>query len=187
MEKRTLFFVLIMLWASSAVAHGPSRVKVEETLIINAAPAAVWAQIKDFDNIHSWLPAVTKTSAQGGNKKGATRELTLSGGLTVKEKLKKYDEGKMSFSYKITDMSTVKTIEYAGETVAIKVLPVSNYKAWMTVEPNGKGSKVTWKAKFYRGYMNNNPPEELNEDAGKRAVSKLFKEGLANLKKIVKG
>ena len=94
----------------------------------------------------------------------------------------------MEFSYKITEMSTVKTIEHSGETVKVKVLPVSNYKAWLSVEADGSGgSKVIWKAKFYRGYMNNNPPAELNEEAGISAITKVFKMGLSNLKKIVGG
>ncbi len=183
------FSILVLFWVSVASAHGPSRVKVEETVEINAPPAVVWAKIKDFDSVESWLPVIEKTVAQGGNKKGATRELTLKdGGGTIKEELKSYKESKMEFSYKITEMSTVKTIEHSGETVPVKVLPVTNYKAWLSVEPNGSGgSKVVWKAKFYRGYMNNNPPAALNEDAAVSAVTSVFKLGLSNLKKVVGG
>ena len=58
----------------------------------------------------------------------------------------------------------------------------------MSVEADGAvGSKVVWKAKFYRGFMNNNPPADLNEDAAISAVSKVFKMGLSNLKKIIGG
>lgn len=189
MKKVILILSVWILVAPSAVyAHGPSRVKVEETILLNAAPNVVWKQIKDFDNLHSWLPLVEKTTSEGGNEKGATRELSLKDGGTIKEELKKYSDSKMSYSYKITEMSTAKTIDYAGETLEIKVLPVSNYKAWISVESDGtSGSKVTWKAKFYRGYMNNNPPEQLNEDAAMSAVTKVFKAGLTNLKKIVDG
>lgn len=189
MKKVAFLASIWMAFALSvANAHGPSRVKVEESIVINAAPADVWAIIKDFGNIHSWLPVVEKTVAEGGNKKGATRKLTLKNGGVVKEKLKSFKADKMSFSYKITEMSTEKTIDHAGEKVEVKVLPVSNYKAWMEVEADGdSASKVTWKAKFYRGYMNNNPPPELNEDAAKGAVTKFFKDGLSNLKKKIEG
>ena len=85
-----IFPIWVLFWISAANAHGPSRVKVEESIIINAPPAVVWAQIKDFGKVENWLSVVEKTSAQGGNKKGATRELTLKdGGGTIKEELKK--------------------------------------------------------------------------------------------------
>ena len=86
-----IFPIWVLLWVSTASAHGPSRVKVEESIIINAPPAVVWAQIKDFGKVENWLSVVEKTSAQGSNKKGAIRELTLKdGGGTIKEELKKY-------------------------------------------------------------------------------------------------
>ncbi len=69
-----IFPIWVLFWVSAASAHGPSRVKVEESIIINAGPAVVWAQIKDFGKVENWLPVVEKTSSQGGNKKGATRE-----------------------------------------------------------------------------------------------------------------
>ena len=100
-----IFPIWVLFWVSAVSAHGPSRVKVEESIIIKAPPAVVWAQIKDFAKVENWLPVVEKTSARGGNKKGATRELTLKdGGGTIKEELKKYKESKMEFSYKITEM-----------------------------------------------------------------------------------
>jgi mxaD protein len=47
------------------------------------------------------------TDGTGGNEKGATRVLTLTDGGTITEFLKKYDAAKMSYTYKITDMSIV--------------------------------------------------------------------------------
>ena len=41
--------------------------------------------------------------------------------------------------------------------------PVTNYAASITVKASGDGSEVIWKAAYYRGYMKNNPPKELNE------------------------
>lgn len=187
MKKFALIIcVFMLLWAASASAHGPVRQKLKETIIIDAAPAAVWDAIKDFGDV-SWLPSVENTSVEGGNEKGAVRVLTLKDGGTITEKLKKYNAKKMSYKYKITDMSTVKTIEYSGKEEPIKVLPVTNYSANITVKGKGDGSEVIWKAAFYRGYMNNNPPEELNEDAAKTAVTNVLQAGLNNLKKIVEG
>ena len=124
----------------------------------------------------------------GGDTPCANRLITLKGGATVSETMKSYSEEKMKVSYRISDMSTVKTIKHSGEDVPIKTLPVNNYSATLMVKENKKGgSEVTWKAGFYRGYMNNNPPPELTEEVAVEAVTNLFKAGLSNLKKIVEG
>ncbi len=62
----------------------------------------------------SWHPDIFNTTSEGGNTKGAKRVLTLKDGGTINEELKKYDEAKMSYAYKITEMSTAKTITHAG-------------------------------------------------------------------------
>jgi hypothetical protein len=50
---------------------------------------------------------------------------------------------------------------------------------------NGKGgSTVEWKGAFYRGYMLNDPPPELNDEASVAAVRGVYRAGLDNLKKI---
>ena len=51
----------------SAIAHGPSPQKVEKTVVIKAAPAKVWAIVKDFGNMHAWHPGIASTKLE---KKG---------------------------------------------------------------------------------------------------------------------
>src|SRR3954466_16314451 len=87
--------------STSAFAHGPTRQKVRESIEINAPPAKVWAAIGNFQDM-SWLPPVSKTEGQKGNRIEATRRLTLSTGDAVDEELYKYDAEKMSYSYRIT-------------------------------------------------------------------------------------
>lgn len=184
MKKITLFAsVLFFFFAAAANAHGPVRQKIKETIEINASPEKVWSIIKDYGDM-SWFPLVASTTVEGGNKKGAIRVLTLKKGGTITEELKKYKEKKMEYSYKITEMSTVKTIEHSGQEEKVPVIPVNNYAASIAVKGKGDGSVVTWKAGFYRAYMNNNPPEEMNDDAANSAVSSALKEGLENLKKL---
>jgi Polyketide cyclase / dehydrase and lipid transport len=63
-------------------------------------------------------------------------------------------------------------------------LPVNNYSSTITVLPAECGkSTVEWRGAFYRGYPNNDPPPELNDDAAIKAVTALYREGLDNLKK----
>jgi hypothetical protein len=162
---------ILLLVATVAQAHGPTRQKMIVKQEISAAPQAVWELVKNFHDM-SWHPAVTKTEGEGGNSIGATRTLTLGNGGQIHEKLEKYDNEKHSFFYRIT-------------SVDVKVLPVTNYSSWFSIKPadNG-GSLVTWKGAFYRGYPNNEPPPELNDQAAKDAVKGVYESGLANLKKL---
>ena len=154
--------------APAAQAHGPTRKKVEEKVTINAAPDKVWAVVGNFQDM-SWLPPVEKTEGKGGNEVKATRTLTLKGGATVEEELAKYDAEKKSLMYRITK-------------VDVKTLPVNDYSSTIEIEGDGNKSKMTWRGAFYRGYMNNDPPPELNDEASKKAVLGLYKAGLENVK-----
>ena len=184
MKKVTLLVsVLLLFFTSIACAHGPVRQKVDEEITINAPAEKVWAIIKDFGDM-SWLPSVKSTSVQGGNKKGAIRVLTLKDGGTITEELKKYDDKTMSYHYKITEMSTVKTITHAGVEEKVPALPVDNYAASIELTDKVGSTVVTWKAGYYRAYMNNNPPEEMNEEAANSAVTGVLQAGLKNLKAL---
>ena len=153
--------------ALPASAHGPTRKKYAETIEINAPADKVWAAIGNFAD-WSWHPAVEKTEATS-NAVDATRVLTLKGGGVIKEKLTKRDDAKRTLSYEITD-------------VDVKVLPVNQYSSIITVTEDGGKSKVEWKAAYYRGFMQNDPPPELNEEAAQKAISGVYKSGLEALK-----
>ncbi|MGR8942061.1 MAG: SRPBCC family protein [Gammaproteobacteria bacterium] len=174
----------LFLFSAAAVAHGPVRQKAQEEIAINAPADKVWGIIKDFGSM-SWHPGISSVDNKDGNKKGAVRVLTLTSGGTITEELKKYDEGKMSYAYKITEMSTAQTITHAGAQEHVPVLPVHDYAASIEVEAEGADkSKVIWKAAYYRAYMNNDPPAEMNEEVANNAVENVLKTGLANLKAL---
>ena len=160
---------LVALAPVMAVAHGPTRQKVAETVEIAQPPEKVWAAIGNFQDM-SWHPAVEKTEGEKGNAVDATRKLTLKGGGTIDEVLYKYEPEKMSYSYRITNVN-------------VKVLPVTNYSSTLIVlpAPGGK-SMVEWRGAFYRGYPNNDPPPELNDQAAIKAVSGVYRAGLDALK-----
>ncbi|MDK1492514.1 SRPBCC family protein [Sinorhizobium sp. 7-81] len=166
-----LLTFLVML-PSLALAHGPTRQKLALSVDVAAAPEAVWAVIGNFQDM-SWHPAVSSTTGEGGNALEATRVLTLkaASGPTISEVLYKYDAAKMSYSYRITK-------------VDVEVLPVTNYSGHLTVTPNaGGGSHIEWKGAFYRGYPNNDPPANLNDEAALAAVGAVYKAGLDALEK----
>lgn len=167
------FLTLVCLMPLAASAHGPTRQKVVETVEINAPADKVWAAIGNFQDM-SWHPAIKKTEGTGGNDVGATRTLTLDGGGQIFEKLTKYNaEGKV-LGYEITE-------------VDVNVLPVTNYSATITVTPEGDKSTVEWKSAFYRGFVNNDPPPELSDEAAVKAITGVFQSGLAALKAKLEG
>jgi Polyketide cyclase / dehydrase and lipid transport len=154
-------------------AGGPSRQTITETIQIDAPPAKVWATIADFHDMR-WFPGIAKTTGEGGNDPDvAKRQLTLDGGATIDESLYKYDAVAMSYSYRI-------------DKVDVKVLPVNDYSATIAVLPaEGGKSTVEWRGTFYRGYPNDDPPPELNDEAALKAVAKVYRAGLESLKKKI--
>jgi carbon monoxide dehydrogenase subunit G len=154
----------------AASAHGPVRQKVEQTVEISAPPATVWERVGNFDDM-SWLPGIVSTEATNGNEVDSERTLTLGSadGPKIVEVLDKYDAAKMSYKYRI-------------ESVDVAVLPVTNYSSTIQVEEIAGGSMVHWKGAFYRGFPNNDPPAELNDQAAIDAVDKLYRSGLDALK-----
>jgi len=169
-----LGLTLATLVPPAANAHGPTRQKVSESVDIAAPPAEVWALIGDFQAADAWLPIVTASRGEGGNEPTATRTLVLDGGAELVELLKKHDDAKMSYSYRIPDA-----------THDVAILPVNNYSSTLSVAANGDGSTVTWKGAFYRGYPNNDPPPELNDEAAVAAVTGVYRAGLAHLKTLL--
>jgi Polyketide cyclase / dehydrase and lipid transport len=167
---RALGVTVALAIVTTVSAHGPTRRKVQQQVEISAEPAKVWAAIGNFQDM-GWLGLVARTEGDKGNEIGATRRLTLKTGATVDEELYKFDAEKMSYSYRIT-------------AVDVKVLPVTNYSSTITVSPgaDGKGSAVEWVGAFYRGYPNNDPPPELNDEAAIAAVTGLYHDGLEGLK-----
>lgn len=156
--------------SGAAWAHGPSRQKVVETITIDAPAAAVWAKVKNFDALKDWHPAVAESPSTKGNELGAVRNLKLKGGGVLVESLETHDDKAMKYSYRAKDGGA---------------LPVTNYSSTLSVSDQGGKAKVEWRGAFYRGYPNNDPPPDQNDEAAVKAVTGVYQSGLANLKKIV--
>ncbi len=166
--------LIVLLPFTDAAAHGPSRQKVTETIVINAPAARVWDMVADFCSISAWHPAVSACVGTGGNEAGATRVLTIAApdDPQITETLIKYDAEGMTYKYKLS------------ETI-MAILPVTTYSAFFTVKDNGDNTTtVEWRGGFYRGYPNNDPPPELSDEAAVNAVTGTYKAGLAALKEL---
>jgi Polyketide cyclase / dehydrase and lipid transport len=173
LKRLALTVALLGLVPAVSSAHGPTRQKVVSTIEINAPADKVWAVVGNFQDM-SWHPAFAKTEGAGGNAAGATRKLTLKSGGTIDEKVVKYSAEDKSLAYEIT-------------AVDVKVVPVTNYASTISVRGTAEKSIVEWKGAFYRGYVNNDPPPELSDEAAVNAISGVYKDGLAALKKKLEG
>jgi carbon monoxide dehydrogenase subunit G len=161
---------LLLAASASSLAHGPTRQKVTEKIAVEAPPDAVWAAIKNFNGLKDWHPAVAESPADKGNTVGSVRTLKLKGGGTLVETLESYDDAQKKYSYRAKDGGA---------------LPVTNYTSTLSVVADGGKSVVEWRGAFYRGYPNNNPPPEQNDEAALKAVTGVYQSGLGNLKKLV--
>lgn len=164
----------LLLLATTALAHGPTPQKIDQSITIAAKPDVVWAVLGTFAKIDAWHPQVAKSEGTGGNGADARRKVTLKNGGTLDEGLDELNATTHSYSYRLSDPD-------------LKALPVSSYTATITVSPDGAGSKVEWLGRFYRGDTGNEPPEELSDEAGKVAMNRYFADGLKGLKAKVEG
>lgn len=171
--KHWIAFGLLAACAGGSVAHGPSRQKVVEKVTIEAPAEAVWARIRDFDALAQWHPAVAASPADRGNAVGSVRTLALKGGGQLVEALERWDEAQMRYSYRAKDGGA---------------LPVTNYSSTIQVTAEGPGrAAVEWRGAFYRGFPNNDPPPEQNDEAALKAVTGVYQSGLAALKQAAEG
>ena len=170
--KKFLTLLALATLSFNAAAHGPSPQKVEKTIVIKAAPAKVWAMVKDFGNLQAWHPAIATTKLE---KKGDEihRTLTLkNNGGEITEKLRSADDKDMKLKYEITG----------------GVAPVADYNSFIqvTAGPGAGESTVTWVGRFYRTYKLNPPiPAGQDDETAVKFVTGVYDSGLANLKKVV--
>jgi hypothetical protein len=162
---------IVFLASPPALAHGPTRQKLELSVEVEASPDKVWAVIGNFHDL-SWVPAVAKVDGPGGNDPDtAKRAVTLkSGGSWRDEELSDYDGAKFTYGTFLPH-------------VDVKVLPVADFSSHISVKAEAGGkSLVEWRSAFYRGYPNNDPPPDLNEAAAKKAVTDFCQPALDGLK-----
>ncbi|MDH3638791.1 MAG: SRPBCC family protein [Gammaproteobacteria bacterium] len=182
MRNLSVGLLLLLVPITNLFAHGPTRQQVTESVSIDAPPQQVWAMVGNFSALHEWHPAIASTEMQDDK----TRILSLAQGGTITEELKQIDDAKMMLKYRIAEMSTVETFEFAGKPLERKVLPVNTYSATLSVAAGDTGSTVTWKGKFYRGYLLNPPtPEGMSDKDAVDAITAVYRAGLDNLKSML--
>lgn len=154
----------LVLVAGMAEAHGPSRQKTSQSVKLDATPEEVWAAVGSFSDM-SWFPGVASVDAPEGNTKDGIRTVVLEDGTALTQELTKYDEAKHMISWRWTADN-------------IEVLPATNFSTAMTVKDDGGKALVELRGAYYRGFPNNDPPPELNDEAATAAVDAYYKTGI---------
>jgi len=134
LSRRVVLPLLSAFFA--AAAWGAPALKVEESTVLAASPAAVWKVIGEFNDLSGWHPMIAATSIVKGtnNAKGAVRSLTTKDGAKIVEELLAYDGKSHSMRYRFLESP----------------LPVKDYVATLAVKPEGTGSRIVWKSEFKR-------------------------------------
>ena len=165
----SILSILILIPYESS-SHGPSRQKVSETILIKASASKVWEIVKNFKDF-KWNDDVKNCSASD-NKIGSERVIEFVDGSIVKQKLEKLNDEKLMIGWRVIETDN-------------KMLPVNSYAAKIFITPKDENtSQVKYKAGFYRGFMGNDPPEELNDENSKKKVENFIKKSLSGLKKF---
>jgi len=172
LSRRLVLAAAAAALCAPALAHGPTRQKVTEKVSIAVPPDVVWARIRNFDALKDWHPAVAASPADKGNTEGSVRQISLKGGGALTETLESWNDAQKKYSYRAKDGGA---------------LPVTNYTSTISVSAEGSGSVVEWRGAFYRGFPNNDPPPDQNDEAAVRAITGVYQSGLAHLKKLVEG
>ena len=171
--------IKVIVWSAvaavsaAAFAHTPV-LKVTKAVTIDASVDKVWDQVKNFDGLNAWHPAVAKDEIVAGknNEVGAERLLTLKDGGTIKEKLLAFDAKDHSYKYAILE----------------GVLPVSEYTSTISVTAAGKDkSTVTWSGSFKRKDHAEKPAANADDATATKTMSGVYEAGLDNLKKMMGG
>ena len=163
------YFLFIFFVSFETISHGPSRQKVVEKIVINAELSNVWKIISNFSDF-SWNPLISSTDSDG-NEIGSLRKIISKNGSNISQTLEKLDEEKKMISWRIKETDQ-------------KLLPVNSYQATLILKDQEGKVEATYKAGFYRGFMGNDPPEELNDENSKKKVQEFIKKSLEGLKEI---
>jgi hypothetical protein len=163
--------IALLLIPALTLAHGPSRVKVDQQIEINAPVDKVWAIISDFCSIKDWHPDVKACESDNGNQPDSIRIITLENDQKMKEKLVKFNADGTLYQYMLVEPN-------------VDAFPINTHGATISVREDGGKTVVEWKGAFYRSFPGPTPPPELSDEAAEKALSMFYKTGLENIQKL---
>lgn len=167
--KKVLYVVLGLVAIYFILClFGPSSVKVERSISINAPKELVQKQLADLKFFHdSWSPWTEKDTAA---KTTYTGEIGQPGSTYLWESDKK-DVGKGSMTYDRTvNDSVLHTLRFDG---------MGDAKVYFITKPENNVTNVTWGMTFDIGFFGRGPMLFMNFD---KQMSPDFEKGLSKLK-----
>lgn len=177
--KKILAFIamsLLPLAPLTAAAHGAAALRFEKSVTIKAAPAKVWALVKDFGNPQAWHSGLESTKVEAKKDElgsdATYRTVKLKNGGVMYEKLRSVDDAGMRLKYEyVQDKSTPQ---------------IANFYPAITVSAgaNPNETVVSVKSSYTRADSSNIPKPEQNDDAATKVVNEYFDAGLASLKGV---
>jgi len=171
MNYLKLCFLSILLIPAMVFAHGPTPLKFDIEVEVNASPDEIWAMIKQPCSIKEWNKSVTECSATGEGI-GAFRELSLDNGETIKEEITKLQDDRKK-------MLTTLRLEKGK---LIKGMPIKSMGSFISVSENDFGSKVRIRGTAYSAFVGKSPPPEQTDSACKAAVEAFHTKTLDGMK-----
>lgn len=130
--------------------------KIRNEVRIDASPANVWKIVRDYGNVHTWSPLVSRTKVEGKMRYCTLAEGTPAPGGVLREEVFSIDDRTLRLEYSVVGAP----------------FPIAFHRAALEVFPDGDGSLVVW--------TTNVEPDELA--AG---FSPAFDASLAGLKRAV--
>ena len=114
-----------------------NMVKVYTSSVIEAPAERVWAQVRDFNGLPSWHPAIAESRIEGrepADKVGCVRNFTLKDGGRIRERLLALSDFDFSCTYAILESP----------------MGVENYVATLKLTPITDGNRcfAEWTAEF---------------------------------------
>lgn len=109
--------------------------ELTRSTVVTAPPARVWELIGDFAALGDWVPGVPPArieEREDANEPGAVRVFTVDGKDVAHERLLERDAAERFYVYTVLDLP----------------LPITDYRATLTVQEHPEGSEVVWSASY---------------------------------------
>ena len=168
--KLLSFLFILVVFSIDSFAHGPSRQKVIKKIEINAPADKVWDLVSNFSDF-SWHTNLIEQKSSG-NVIGSVRDLVFKNDKKIKHSLEKLNSEKKLISWRIVESDS-------------DLMPVNSYSATLKVDISKESANkttLTYKSAFYRGFMGNDPPEDLNDENSKKKVIDFVDKAIEGLK-----
>src|SRR5262245_47227778 len=123
---------------------------------LSVSAEKIWRLIGGFNSLPDWSPNILKSEATEG---GRVRHLATSNGVTIVERLEKFDNAAQSYSYSIVQAP----------------FPITDYLATISVhdKAGGSGCLVDWSGTFNA--------KGVSDMEASKLVQGIFEDGLKAL------